>query len=405
MVRVCVLPSSCQDNSDTSKIVDAWYETPFDRGKETHSFPTQGWSQRSLTAKVAVGNDAWSACCAALLEGSPYELTAEVRRSLRCILWLVAEIRLERIVHLRVPVTSARDAGLAIGQLPGPVTLGQACWEEKCVGRDWMGNSYAWLWGCCRTSEDWFARDLLPQRPVDMGPSELRCGFLFEDEGRPLLMRNSYLESTRDLRREIFQVLPRIEGFFEDRLSPRDLSCISPDAKQSLVRLGCVYLSGIAEIPGEHDWPSFGPFQLVEELSVEIQDFYCGSDAWPPDPNCLRHCKCAAATAKKLSAFLTWLFPAVRRVSFFFDFPYNEPVPYPTPGITAMMRTLVSSFEAQIGRPIEVDVGIIGIWQLDFDSIDNVEALCQPGPRRDGLLAAYADVDGGLGLQGGFHSG
>lgn len=230
-----------------------------------------------------------------------------------------------------------------------------------------------------------------------MSPSELQSGFRFEDEeGRPLLSRNE----CPDLRRELFQNLPRIHGLFEHRLSPWDLSCISADARQSLRRLGCLYISGLAAIRDELEWSALGSFDRVKELSVQIQDFYCGSDAWPPAPCCRRNSRCAAAAAKKLSAFLRRVFPAVHRVSFFFEFPYGDAVPYPTPGVTAMMHTLVSDFATKVDRPIDIDVGILGIWELDLDSIDNVDALCQPGWRRDELLYAF-----GHELEGGFHVG
>jgi len=399
LVRVCVVPPRFRHTLDTSQIVDAWYGTNFENDKEFHSFPAQGWSQRSLTAKVALNKDAWDMCCAAFLAGSLEEFHTEVCRCLRCILWLVAEIHLERFVELRVPLTSAesaRKAAFAFGQLRGPVTLGMACWEEKCVDKDWMGNSYAWWWGCCSSNDDAFADGLIPQRPVDMSPSELNAGFRFVDEnGRELLGRNE----APSFRRELFQNLPRIQGLFEHCLSPVDLFCISADARQSLTRLGCLYISGIAAIPSEIEWASLGSFDRVGELSVQIQDFYCGSDAWPPAPCCRRNSRCAAAAAKKLSAFLRKVFPSVHRVSFFFEFPYGEPAPYPTPGVTAMMHTLVSDFKTQIARPIDIDVGILGIWQLDLDSLDSVDALCQSGWRRERLLQAYEYE-----LEGGFHS-
>lgn len=403
VVRVCVVPTriAFRDKVRATRIVDAWYGTNFENDKDFHSFPTQGWSQRSLTAKMAVNEDVWNMCCAAFLAGSVEEFVTEVHRCLRCVQWLAAEIRLERIVGLRVPVASIWEAGPAIGQLRGPVTLGMACWEEKCVEKDWMGNSCAWWWGCCNTNIFDFTEGLLPERPVDMSPGELCPGFRFVDDlDRTVFARNA----RHDLRRAMFQILPGISGLFEDRLSPRDLSCVSAAAKQSLTRLGCMYISGAAALPGEHEWPSFGPFPLVEEISVEVQDFYCGSDAWPPGLCCRRHSQCAAASAKTLSTFLKWLFPAAHRVSLFFDFPYGDAVPYPTPGVTAMMRTLVSDMETNMGSPIDVEVGIIGIWELDLDSLDTVEALCQPGWRRDGLLAAWAGSDGEHGLEGGFHS-
>ena len=166
-------------------------------------------------------------------------------------------------------------------------------------------------------------------------------------------------------------------------------------------------MSGLAVLPQGNDLPLLQSFPAVQELSLEIQDFYCGSDAWPLGPSCRRNSKCAAASARKLSAFLKSLFPSVRRFSFFFDFPFGEAVPYPTPGDTAMMRMLINDFQAQISRPLDIDVAILGIWDYDFDSLENVEVFCEPGWRRDELLAAWGD-DGGfhdIGLHGGFHVG
>lgn len=383
-IGLCVLPAG-RKKMHPSSIVDAYYDTEHDdicwsrpESGPPCSFLAQAWNVGDLKAKVAIERKLWIECCAALTSGSLDKLYAQIQSALRGILWMVRGFHVERILGLKVPSGGGRLAAAAVKSLPRPLTLGQGTYEDRDHASDWMGTALTWIPGISRNNDDPHADGLVAERALAW--AEEASGFDFER-----------MDDYPDLE-GIVRSLVELDGFYHHAISVKQLSWFTSAARQALSRFGCVWLRNARDMPvwGRlHETPCFC---RVSDVSIRLWDFFCGSSAWPVGPRCRGASACQAESAKLVAQFLATAFPSAARWHLFFNFT-SQDIPEPSPGVTSMMRALVSELRGlRCPDRLDISVSILWLWEYDFDSLDNVERLCLPG-RREPLASMYREHD------------